>query len=96
MPGLEVPGVERFTQGRARESSLGLVGAGGDDGLVAVGERTAGDGALHASDAGHQPQEAASGAKARAVRAQVTEVEMKGKTEGETKCHDYRTDPFDF
>src|SRR2546423_8752016 len=32
-------------------------------------------------------------AKARAVRAQVTEVEMKGKTDGETKCHDYRTDP---
>ena len=33
--------------------------------------------------AGNQPHEAASGAKARAVRAQVTEVEMKGKTEGD-------------
>ena len=82
-------------RGHLFQGRVGLVAARGDDRLIAVGERTAGDGALHASDAGNQPPEAASGAKARAVRAQVTEVEMKGKTDGETKCHDYRTDPFD-
>ncbi len=78
---------------RARESSLGMVAAGRDNCFVAVGERAARDGPLHASDRGDQPDERGCWAEARTTTAQTAEVGMKGKQDEETTCHNSRTDP---
>jgi len=67
--GLTVEELKDLAKGGGRESGPGVVASGGDDGFFAVGERAAGDGALHAGDESDQPDEAGSWAEARATSA---------------------------
>ena len=60
--GIERGGLEGTGQGSGAEGGAGVVVAAGDDGIVAVGERTAGAGASHPGEPGGEPCERAAGA----------------------------------
>ena len=90
--GIEPGGLETIAQGGAGESGVGVVAAGADDRFAALGGGATGDGALHASDAGGQPDEATSGTAAETNQAKPA-CRWKQKEKNE-KCHFSRTDPF--
>ena len=72
-------GAAETAQERAGENGAGVVAAGADDGLAALGEGGSGNGALPAGDAGRQP----AGAQ---TRKEVGKTEATASTTGETSC----------
>ena len=91
-PGLECEGIAEIAQERPGENGAGLVAAGADDGVVALGEPGTGHGALHARDAGGEPD-------ATKTCKEIGEIEATASANGETRCaenqncHFSRTDP---
>ena len=58
-----------------RRSGVGSVAAGGDNSVVAVGERTAEDRPFHASDASDHPDKRRRGQRLEQIRRQLRKVE---------------------